>query len=79
MVYREKIQTGERAYSAVFEPAEEGGYLVRFPAIAHLATEGRTLDEARTMAADCLQGYLETLRELGRPIPIEEAQQIKMT
>ena len=25
------------------------------------------------MAVDCLQGYLETLQELGRPLPESEA------
>lgn len=79
MIYRETIQTGEGTYSAVFEVAEEGGYIARFPAIADLVTEGRTLDEARAMAADCLQGYLETLLELGRPLPADEAKQLKTT
>jgi hypothetical protein len=44
-------------YTAVFEPAEEGGYIVTFPAIPGLATQGETLDEARAMAADGLRAY----------------------
>jgi antitoxin HicB len=56
----------------VYEPAEEGGFVVTFPAIPNLATQGETLEEARAMAADCLQGYLESLRELGRPLPAGE-------
>jgi antitoxin HicB len=47
-------------YTAVFEPAEEGGYIVTFPAIPDLATQGETLDEARAMAADCLLAYART-------------------
>jgi predicted RNase H-like HicB family nuclease len=43
----------EFRYTAVFEPAEEGGYVVTFPAIPGLGTQGETLDEARAMAADC--------------------------
>lgn len=58
-------------YTAVFEPAEEGGYIVTFPAIPGLATQGETLDEARTMAADCLRAYLESLRKDGEPLPYE--------
>jgi len=73
MVHHEPVTTHEYAYTAVFEPAEEGGYVVTFPAIPHLATEGETLEEARAMAVDCLQGYLETLQELGRPLPESEA------
>ncbi len=64
----------EYTFTAVFEPAEEGGYVVTFPAIPNLATQGETLEEAREMAADCLQGYLETLQELGRPLPKSEDQ-----
>ncbi|MDF2780829.1 MAG: HicB like antitoxin of bacterial toxin-antitoxin system [Geminicoccaceae bacterium] len=49
-----------RSFTAVIEPDEtDGGYLVTFPAIPDLATQGETLDEARRMAEDCLRGYLE--------------------
>jgi predicted RNase H-like HicB family nuclease len=67
------------SYTAVFEPAEEGGYVVSFPAIPGLATQGDTLDEARSMAVDCLKAYLESLAMDGEPascqapgIPITE-------
>lgn len=57
-------------FTAVIEPdEEEGGYVVTFPAIPDLATQGETLAEARLMAEDCLRGYLEVLRETGRPLP----------
>ena len=62
----------EYTYTVLFEPAEEGGYVVTFPAIPNLATQGETLEEAREMAVDCLQGYLESLQELGRPLPESE-------
>jgi antitoxin HicB len=42
----------------VFEPAEEGGYVVTCPALPGLVTEGDTLEEARDMAADAIRGYL---------------------
>ena len=64
----------EYTYTVLFEPAEEGGYVVTFPAIPNLATQGETLGEAREMAVDCLQGYLESLQELGRPLPESEDQ-----
>ncbi|MFI5020793.1 MAG: type II toxin-antitoxin system HicB family antitoxin [Alphaproteobacteria bacterium] len=63
--------TREYSYTAVFEPAEEGGYVVYFPAIPNLATEGETLEEARAMAADCLRGYLEVLTRSGDVPPPE--------
>ena len=62
------------AFTAVIEPdEEEGGYVVTFPAIPDLATQGQTLAEARLMAEDCLRGYLEVLRETGRPLPTTRA------
>ena len=59
------------SYTAIFEPAEEGGYVVFFPAIPGLATQGETLDEARAMAEDCLRAYLESLKKDGEPVPYE--------
>jgi antitoxin HicB len=58
-------------YTAIFEAAEEGGYIVTFPAIPELATQGETLDEARAMAIDCLRAFLESLRKDGEPLPYE--------
>jgi len=76
MIHREMIRTSEGDFTAEFDSAEEGGYVVRFPAIPDMATEGRSLEEARVMAADFLHGYLETLRELGRSVPSSEPQQL---
>lgn len=55
MTDQPEAQTDEYTYTALFEPAEESGYVVRFPAFPNLATQGETLEEARAMAADCLQ------------------------
>ncbi len=63
MNHQEPITTAEYTYTAVFEPAEEDGYVVYFPSLPGLATEGETLEEARAMAADLLTGYLELLLE----------------
>jgi len=56
-------------YTVLFEPAAEGGYVVTCPALPGLVTEGDTLKEARAMAKDAIEGYLESLRKDGRPIP----------
>ena len=66
------ITTKSYTFTVVFEPAEEGGYTVTCPALPGLVTEGDTLEEARRMAADAIQGYLESLKELGRPLPPSE-------
>jgi antitoxin HicB len=59
----------ELRYTVIFEPAEEGGYVVRCPALPGVVTEGDTLEEARAMARDAIQAYLESLRKDELPIP----------
>ena len=65
-------------FTVLFEPAEEGGYVVTCPALPGLVTEGDTLEEARGMAADAIRGYLESLRKDGQPIPIDKAIQARI-
>lgn len=48
---------------------EEAGYSVVFPDLNYLSTCGETLDEAMTMAVDCLAGYLYTCKKDGDAIP----------
>jgi predicted RNase H-like HicB family nuclease len=59
----------EIAYTVLFEPAEEGGFVVTCPALPGLVTEGDTLEESRRMARDAIRAYLESLRKEGLPIP----------
>ena len=68
---REPVRGPSYAYTAVFEPAPEGGYTVTVPALPGLVTEGETLEEARRMVADAIVGYLESLRREGETIPPE--------
>jgi len=60
---------GTYTFTMLFEPAEEGGYVVTCPALPGLVTEGDTLEEARHMAEDALRGYLESLRKDDLSIP----------
>lgn len=60
---------GEYSYTVLFEPAEEGGYVVTCPALPGVVTQGESLEEARAMAADAIRGYLESLTKDGLPIP----------
>jgi predicted RNase H-like HicB family nuclease len=64
---------GNYRFTMIFEPAEEGGYVVTCPALPGLVTEGDTLDEARRMAGDALRGYLESLLEDGLAIPPDKS------
>ena len=67
----ETVQRGTYRYTAIFEPAQEGGYVVTIPALNGLTTEGDTLEDARTMAADAIRCYLESLQKHGEKIPVE--------
>jgi len=60
---------GTYTFTMLFEPAEEGGYVVTCPALPGLVTEGDTLEEARRMAEDALRGYLASLLADGQSIP----------
>jgi len=63
---------GTYTFTMLFEPAEEGGYVVTCPALPGLITEGDTFEEARSMAQDALRGYIESLLEDGLSIPADK-------
>lgn len=60
-------------FTVVMTPDVTGGYVVTCPALPGLVTEGETLEEARAMATDAIQLYLESLKEHGEPIPTDES------
>ena len=59
-------------YTVIYEPAEEGGYIARIPFLNDLTTQGETLREAKKMAKDAIDCYLEGLLKDGVPIPREK-------
>ena len=59
----------EHRYTVLFEPAEEGGYVVTCPALPGLVTEGNTYAEAHARAVEAIEGYLESLQKDGQPFP----------
>jgi predicted RNase H-like HicB family nuclease len=65
----ESISAAAYTYTVLLQPEPEGGYTVTCPALPGLVTYGETLDDARAMAADAIQGYIDCLREDGEPIP----------
>jgi antitoxin HicB len=69
MARTETVTARKYSYVVLFQPEPEGGYTVTCPTLPGLVSYGATLDEARAMAADAIQGFLECLREDGEPIP----------
>lgn len=61
---------GQIKYPALLTPAEEGGYLVDFPDFeGGVFTEGDTLEEALSNAADVLGLVLNYRLEKGETVP----------
>ena len=58
-------------YTAIFEPAEEGGYVVTVPALPGCVTEGDTFEEAVVMVKDAIKCYCSSLIKHGEPVPKE--------
>jgi antitoxin HicB len=48
---------------------EGGGYLVEFPEYPGCIADGESPEEAIREGRDALTSYLQTLEELGRPVP----------
>ncbi|MFH1838643.1 MAG: type II toxin-antitoxin system HicB family antitoxin [Candidatus Kuenenbacteria bacterium] len=64
-------------YTAIFEPAEEGGYIVTVPMLPGCVTEGDTFEQAKKMAKDAIQAYITVLKEDGDEIPVEKEEKIE--
>jgi len=67
-----KYVTKVLKYTAVFEPAPEGGYVVSIPALPGCVTQGETFEESFKMAKDAIKGYLAVLKEDRDEIPVEQ-------
>lgn len=52
-------------YTAVFEPAKEGGFVVTVPALPGLVTEGDTFEEAVKMVKDAIKYHCASLMKSG--------------
>jgi len=59
----------EREYEIVLQPEPEGGFSVFVPELPSVATQGETVEEARSMAREAIEAYLEVMREDGLPLP----------
>lgn len=65
-------QKRELQFNVIFRPEKEGGFTAFAPAFPGCITYGRTLKEARRMAADAIEGYIASLRKHKEPVPSDE-------
>jgi predicted RNase H-like HicB family nuclease len=69
MARRQPAAAAEHTYNILLQPEPEGGYTVTCPLLPGLATYGETLEEARAMAVEAIEAYLESLQVDDEPIP----------
>jgi antitoxin HicB len=70
------VKAAVYTYTAVFEPAIEGGYTVTVPMLPGVITEGDTLVEARSRVKEAIAGYVKVLRKHRQPVPVERRTQV---
>ncbi len=58
------------SFIAYIRKEEGSDYGVEFPDVPGCVTAGRTLDEARAMAAEALAGHFAMLEAEGEPVPV---------
>ena len=63
------VMSGEREFDLVIVSEQEGGYSVFVPELPSVATQGETIEEARTNAQEAIEGYLEVMHDDGLSIP----------
>jgi antitoxin HicB len=69
MARRKPVAAAEHIYNILLQPEPEGGYTVTCPSLPGLVTYGETLEEARSMAVEAVEAYLESLQMADEPIP----------
>jgi predicted RNase H-like HicB family nuclease len=61
--------TSKHTYTVTVEQDDEGWFIATCPALNHVASQGRTQQEALGNVKEAMEVYIETLREHGDPIP----------
>jgi len=56
-------------FRVTIEPDEDGVFVAECPALPGCISQGKTRDEAMVNVRDAIQGYLESLKNHGEPIP----------
>lgn len=60
----------QRRFKVILDWNEDGGgYTVTVPALPGCITQGDTIEEALERAQEAIEGFLDTLKIIGEPIP----------
>jgi predicted RNase H-like HicB family nuclease len=68
-----------RKYRVILKPDENGGFLAECPDLPGCLSEGSTRAEAKRNIADAIQGYLESLKKHGEPVPPSRYEETTVT
>jgi antitoxin HicB len=60
------------SYRIFLRKEPEGGYTVTVPSLPGCVTFGETIEEAKKMAKEAIELYIESLKSHGEEIPTEE-------
>ena len=66
-----RIESAELKFTVLIEKNEDEGYTVTVPSLPGCVTQGDTWDETIANIKEAIAGHIETLRTLGKAIPIE--------
>jgi antitoxin HicB len=69
---KNKISDQILKYNVIFQEEPKGGYTVIVPTLRGCVTYGKTLEEARAMALDAIQGFISCMQDDGEEIPTDE-------
>ena len=56
-------------FKVILEKQEEGGYAAYVPSLPGCFSQGETVEEAEANIKEAIELYVETLRDLKRPLP----------
>lgn len=56
-------------YTVIIEPADDGTFSVYVPDLPGCVSSGATREDAIASIREAIHGHLQTLRDLGDPIP----------
>ncbi len=61
-----------RHYNVIFTPEPEGGYTAIVPSLPGCVSYGETLQQARKMIKDAIEGYIISLKKHKEPVSSDE-------
>lgn len=66
------MKARELNYTVIFQKEAEGGYTALVPALPGCVTYGKNLEEAKKMAKEAIELYLESMKSHNEDIPSQE-------